>query len=271
MTDITIRWSGPADAASGSTYKIERTLNNSSWTVLVPAQAATTPYVCVTGALAANTAFGASSIVLVNGTSFGTSGYAWIDEGLIQWTGKSTNTLTGVSWRTGYGTYASGTAVYVAHESYTDAVVTISANVVLYRLTHINAAGASSAPTYLWYYAPPTPASSAHCVVVTNIAADLGIEARPTLNVSAYLSVDTEFSDMGGLHLDAGKSAVKTVATNVFGVAFHHCWKSNARRSIRGADAVYTFELDAASADKLTVTAETIPDRDWVLLSEIGS
>lgn len=271
MTDVTVRWSGPSDATSGSTYKIERTLDNSAWTQLVAAQAATSPYVSVANTLAGNTDYGATSVVLTSGTSFGTSGYGWIDDALIQWTGKTTDTLTGVVWHSGYGTYSSGTTVNVAHESYVDTGVTIANNVVLYRITHINSSGVSAAPTYLWYYYPPVPASSRHCVVIASIATDLGIEARSGLGVQASLAADTEFADTSGAHLDKGQSSVKTGTTNAFGLAFFHCWKNNARSPVTGSDAAYTFVLDSASADKLTVTVATIPDRDWVLLSQVAT
>lgn len=272
MTEnITIRWAGPSGSAIGSTYKIERTLNNVDWTVLAAAQAATSPYVSVIGALAGNTDYGATSVILLDGASFGTTGYAWLDDALIQWTGKSTNTLTGITWHSGYGTYASGTSVLVAHESYADTGVTVSLNAVLYRVTHISAAGVSAAPTYIWHYVPPTPASREHCVVISSIFTDLGFEARSGLGVQASLAADTEFSDLGGLHLDKGQSATKTATTNAFGLAFHHCWRSGKRSAISGSDAAYTFVLDSASADKLTVTVDTIPDRDWVLLSQIAS
>lgn len=268
--DITIRWSGPTGAAAGSTYKVERSLNNVDWTVLAAAQAATSPYVSLIDTLSADSSYGATSIAMTEGV-FGSSGYAWIDDALIQWTGLSVKTLTGVTWHSGYGTYAAGTTCYKAHESYADTAVTVSLNAVLYRVTHISAAGVSAAPTYIWHYSPPTPASREHCVVISSIYTDLGFEARSGLGVQASLAADTEFSDLGGLHLDKGQSAAKTATTNAFGLAFHHCWRSGKRSAISGADAAYTFVLDSASADKLTVTVATIPDRDWVLLSQIAS
>ena len=270
MTSITVRWAGPFDAVSGSTYKIERTSNNVDWTTLAASQAATSPYAADSTTLASNASYGAASVVLVDASAFGTTGYAWLDDALIQWTGKSTNTLTGCIWHSGYGTYASGSTVYEAHESYAD-TVSITLNCVLYRVTHMSAAGVASAPTYIYYYDPPTPASSAHCVVITHIMTDLGVEAQPGLSVDAYLAADTEFSDSSGGHLDKGHSTAQTATTNAFGLAFHHCWKTSARSPITGVDAAYTLVLDSASADKLTVTVATIPDRDWVLLSQIAS
>lgn len=272
MADLTVRWAGAADAASGSTYKIESSVNNVDWTVAAATQAATAPYTPITGALVGNTDYGATSIVLVDGASFGTSGYAYIDDALVQWAGKSTHTLTGVVWHSGSGTYAISTPVIVAHESYAATGLTISLGVVLWRITHTNAAGLVSAPAYLWYFSPPAPVSSRHCVVITNIGTDLGLEARSGLGVTANLAVDTEFSDIAGIHLDKAQSAAKTQTTNAFGVTFHQCWKSSARSPVGGGnDATYTFVLDSASADKLTVTVGTIPDQDWVLLSQIAT
>ena len=62
MTDVTVRWAGPSDAASGSTYKVERTLDNSSWTTLAASQAATAPYASDSTTLATNASYGASSV-----------------------------------------------------------------------------------------------------------------------------------------------------------------------------------------------------------------
>jgi hypothetical protein len=269
--DITIRWAGPADATSGSSYKIERTLNNVDWTQLAAAQAATTPYVGIIGALAADVAYGASHIALGDGAAFSTSGYLWLDEALVQWTGKSGNNLTGCTWHSGYGIYASGTPVYVAHESYTDSAVAVSLGAALYRVTHVDGSGRQSAPTYIWYYSPPVPVSSRHCVVVVNIGADLGLEARSGIGVQAHLTTDTEFAEHSGAHLDKAQSSAKTQTTNAFGLTFFHCWKNSARRSITGAGAGYVFVLDSASADKLTVVVNEIPDRDWILINQIAT
>lgn len=270
MTALTIRWAGPADAVAGSTYKIERTLDNENWTTLAASQAATSPYAADSTTLASNAAYGAASVALIDASAFGTTGYAWLDDALIQWSGKSSNTLTGVTWHSGYGTYASGSTVFDAHESYAD-TVTITLNCVLFRITHRSAAGVASAPTYIWYYEPPAPASSQHCVVVSHILTDLGLEVRLSVSVQAYLAADTEFSDSSGAHLDKEQSAAKTALTNAFGLAFHHCWRNSARSPLSGSDAPYTFVLDSEGSAPLTVTAATIPDRDWVLLSQIAS
>lgn len=266
MADVTVRWAGPADAASASTYTVERTLNNVDWTTLAATQAASSPYVSVSSTLASNHAYGAATISLASGTSFSAAGYGWLEDALVQWTGKSSNDLTGVTWHSGYGTYASGTRLYEAHESYADTGITISLHAVLYRITHTNAAGEVSAPKYIWYYAPPTPESSDHCVVVVNVNSDLGIEARSGISVDAYLAADTDFASVSGAHLDAEESADKRQTTNAFGLAFFHCWKNSARAETLA----YTFVLDAGAADtSRTESVVTVPDRNWVLLADL--
>ena len=265
MTDVTIHWAGPADAASASTYKVERTLDIVSWTTLAAAQAATSPYVSVSSTLNGNHAYGAATVSVTSATSFATSGYAWLDDALIEWAGKSSNDLTGVTWHSGYGTYATGTAVYVAHESYADTGISITLNAVLYRITHTNAAGEVSAPTYLWYYSPPTPASADHCVVIVNVMTDLGFEARDGVYVDVYLTTDTDFATTAGGHLDAEQSTAKRQTTNAFGLAFFQCWRSAAR----AVNTAYTFLLDASSADSLEKSVATIPERDWVMLVDL--
>jgi hypothetical protein len=268
---VTLRWAGPADAGATSTYKIERTTDNSVWSTLAAAQAATSPYVSPSTTLSGNLAYDATSITLTSGTAISTTGYGWIDDALVQWTGKSSNTLTGVTWHSGSGTYADGTTFREAHESYTDASVTPTLLAVVYRITHTNPSSYVSAPTYIWYFYPPAPASSDHCVVVVNVMTDLGMEAGTSKTIQAYLAADTEFGDLYGPHLNAQASAAKSQTTDAFGVATFQCWKSNRRGGLgTGADAAYTFKLDTGGT-VLTATATTIPDRDWVLFRDIGS
>lgn len=268
MTSITLRWAGPSDAASGSVYKIERTTDNMTWTTVAAAQAASAPYVAVSTTLSSNASYGSGTISLTSATSFGTTGYMWLDDALVQWTGKTSNDLTGCVWHSGYGTYASGSTVYVAHESYAD-TATITLNAVLYKVTHVDPSARESAPTYIWYYSPPAPASSKHCVVIVSVGADLGVEMQATVPVQAYLASDAQFGEIAGQHLDANVVSANTQNTNAFGLAFFHCWRDSARfDSAGGADAKYTFVLKPGS-NSLTVTASTIPDRDWVLLSQI--
>lgn len=270
MANITIRWAGASDAASGSTYKIERTVDNSNWSTLDAAQAATSPYAADTTTLNGSAAYGATSVVLTDATAFATSGYAWLDDALIQWTGKSSNTLTGVVWHSGYGTYATGTTIYEAHESYADTGVTISLNAVLYRITHTDASGNVSAPAYLWYYSPPVPASSRHCVVIVPLGSDLGVTMQASEIVTCQLGADDQFGLAAGPHLDQNEGTDNSQTTNAFGLAFFHCWKNLAREGQAGAsDAVYTFTLKPGTGE-WTVTVTTIPDMDWVLLSQVA-
>lgn len=271
MADVTVRWAGPADAGSASTYKIEYTLNNSSWTTLAAARAATSPYVSPSSTLASDTSRAMASVALVDATSFSSSGYGYLDDALIQWTGKTGDTLTGVIWHSGYGTYASGSTVYEAHESATASGITISLNAVLFRITHTNPAGLVAQPAYAWYFSPPTAPANC-CTVVTLVNSDIGFEARADISIEASLAQDVSFALIGGAHLDSGQSAVKSQTTNAFGLAFHACWRSSEREAIGLSAAPYTFILDSGSStEKLTVTAETIPDLPWVLLSQIAT
>lgn len=273
--DATLRWAGPADAVAGSTYKIENNVSGSpdGFQIAEAGQAATSPYASPSTTLASNASYGATSLVLTSGTSFSSAGYGWIDDALVQWTGKSTNTLTGVTWHSGYGTYAAGSTVVEAHESYT-ATVSYDANAVVFRITHIDADDVASAPLYLWFFVPPAPASRDHCVVIVQLASDLGVEWATTGNVLCTLASDNQFSEIAGLHLNQEGSTINAnmQTVNAFGLAIFQCWKSSARAGVAGgSDAAYTFVLGSGSANPLTVTAETIPDRDWVLLSQIAT
>lgn len=270
MADITIRWAGAPDAASGSTYKVERTTDNASWSTLAATQAATAPYAADETTLDGNASYGETTLDLVDASAFPTSGYAWLDDALVQWTGKSSNQLTGVVWHSGYGTYASGTVVSEAHESYADTGVTISANAVLYRITHTDPDGNVSAPLYLWYFSPPAPASSRHCVVIVPLGSDLGVTMQASETVTCQLAADDQFGLASGPHLDSNEGTDNAQTTNVFGLAFFHCWRSSTREGQGGAaDAAYTFVLKPGTNSR-SVTVSTIPDRDWVLLSQVA-
>lgn len=192
-------------------------------------------------------------------------------EALIQWTGRTGDDLTGVIWHTGYGTYLTGSSVVEAHESYAD-TPTPTLNAILYRITHTNPAGNVSAPAYLWYFYPATPASSEHCVVVVLVFADLGLDAQDGVVVNAYITTDTNFSNRGGLHLDSNQTDGNVMTLDAFGMACVQCWRSSARAAKGGgAASSYTFILDSGdSANRLSVVASTIPDRDWVLLKDIA-
>lgn len=273
---VTLRWAGPADVANAEdTYKIESNSLGSIWDELEAGQAATSPYASPATTLASNASYGATSLILTSGTSFSTTGYGWIDDALIQWTGKSSNTLTGVTWHSGYGTYAAGSDVYEAHESYTATVaVDLGSFVVaVFRITHIDASGNESAPLHIWYFSPPAPASRDHCVVIVLLASDLGVEWPTGGSVRCTLAADNQFSEIAGLHLNQnGTLNANLQDVNPFGVALFQCWKSSARAGVAGgADAAYTFVLDPGSSSSLTVTASEIPNRDWVLLSQIAT
>ena len=267
---IVLRWAGPADATSGSTYRVERTLDWSTWSELAGGQAATSPYVSLSATLAGQATYGDTGLTL-NANSLSASGYGWLDDALIQWTGKSGANLTGVTWHSGYGTYAIGSTLAEAHESYTDAGVTPTNAAVVYRITHIDSASLESPATYCWYFYPEIPESRDHCVVVVVVGADLGVAVQSSVNVQAYLTSDDQFAEIGGSHLDQNRLTVNTVTTNDLGIAQFQCWKSSARAAKGGgAAASYTFVLNTAAAP-LTVVAATIPDRDWVLLRDIGA
>jgi hypothetical protein len=66
---ITLRWGGPAGAASGSRYRIEVTLDWATWTELAAAQAATSPYASVTAVLASDVDYGATTVAMVSAGS----------------------------------------------------------------------------------------------------------------------------------------------------------------------------------------------------------
>lgn len=267
MTDITIRWAGPSTATASSTYKIRRSLNNVDWTTLAAAQAATTPYASPHSTLSGNVSHGATSIALVDGTSFSTSGYGILDDASIQWTGKSTNTLTGVTWNTGGGTYLLGSDVYEAHEEYADTGVSITLNAVLYEITHIDGDGLLSQPNFFWFLSPPI-SDARSCTVIVLIAADLGFELRSGVTVTCKLASDEEFS-FSGSHLDSDTSTVKSVVTNAFGMAFFACQKDEYRKTTGASLAQYTFTLDSGGAGEKTFTTTEIPDKPFAFLSDI--
>jgi hypothetical protein len=265
IRSIVLRWAGPSDATSGSSYKVERTVDYDTWTTVVD-QVATAPYVSPISTLDADTAYGSTTIDLANAATFSNSGWLWLDDALVQWTGKTGNQLTGCTWHSGYGAYASGSTVYQAHESCSD-VVDITNNAVVYRITHQDAQGRLSAPAHIWYYDPPVPEDRGNCVVIVNVGADLGVAQQAGVQVLAYLSTDDHFGIAAGQHLDSNAVAANSVTTNPLGLAFFHCWKNSARQGME-ADQPYVFVLKPGSG-ALKVSASIIPDRDWVLLSQI--
>lgn len=264
---IVVRWAG-VGAASGSTYKVERTLDWDTWTELAAAQAATSPYVSPVSALAGDVAHGAASVALDDASSFSSSGYAWLDDALIQWTGKSTNTLTGVTWHSGYGTYLADTAVYEAHESYSDST-TPTLGAVVYRITHTDSSGRVSEPRLMWYYYPDVPESADHAVLICNIGADVGAAPQADVAVSCYLATDQEFALLGGAHLDQNAIADNLTSTNALGLAFFHVWRSVKRAILGGSSGAYTVVLGEGQK-ALTLSIPTVPDQSWVLLSDVA-
>jgi len=265
---LTIRWAGRG--VNGSSYKVERTMNGSAWTEIAVDQPATAPYTSPTAVLSANIEYGASEIAMVNAASLSASGWLWLDDALVQWQSKSSNLLLGCVWHSGCGLYAAGTEVAEAHESYTDmfTLPMIANNALLYRITHYDEFGRPSAPAHLWYYMPPAPEDSGICVVVVSVGADVGMKRQEGVQVQAYLATDDQFGILAGQHLDSNAVEANTATTNALGLAFFHCWKSSARDG-KTADVPYTFVLKPG-AGELKVSASVIPDRDWVLLSQIA-
>lgn len=268
---ITLRWSGPPDATASSTYKVEASLDGTTWTVLAAAQAATSPYASPASTLAAAANYGDASLTLVNAAAFPASGYGWLDnEALVSWTGKTSNTLTGVTWYSGLGSYTAGSPVVHAHENLTHEATPTNA-AVLYRITH-QAGGRSSAPTYAMYYAPGPPASADHCAVIVSLASDLGIQRHGEARVTAYLVNQQQVALRLGEHLRRLPADGNMQLTNALGIAVFHCWRSSRRQALgASADGGYIFVIEQAGAPTTTFVAPTIPDRDWVLLSWIAS
>jgi hypothetical protein len=270
VTSIVVRWAAPASATESSLYRIERSLDGEIW-VELGVQNATPPYASPSSTLYDNVTYGAPTIRLNQASLFDASGFAWLDDALVQWNEKNGDELGQCVWHSGGGTYASGSVIVVAHESYSDGAELVN-NGAIYRVTHMDRDGNESAPLIQWYYAPPKPASSQHCVVIVNVGADLGILPQAGVSVQAYLASDNQFGLVAGQHLDANAGTANTTTTNALGLAFFHCWKDAARYGAAGAaDAAYLFVLKPGTG-QLVVTAEAIPDdRDWVLLSQIAT
>lgn len=274
LFNVTLRWAGPVGASDGSVYKIEENKNGSQegFETLIEARAATWPFVSPLTTLAGNASYGATDLNVTNDEAFSAEGYGWIDDALIQWGGKAPNTLKGVIWHSGYGTYAAGTAIVEAHENY-ERVTDAEHGAVCFRVTHIVEDGVESAPLYMWFFAPPVPVSRDHCVVIVQIATDLGMEWTEQISVQCSLALDNQFSQIAGLHLNqlGSTSNANLQTTNAFGLAFFQCWKNSARSAVIDADSAYVFELDSDSPTKLIVEVDEIPDRDWVLLTQVAS
>lgn len=265
---IILRWYGPADATSGSRYRVERTLDWTTWTELAAEQAATSPYVSANAALAADAEYGDATLTFDDLTGFSAAGYMWLGMALVQWTSKDGDTLEGCTWHSGYGAYESGTLGYEAHENYTDTGVLPTLGAVVYRVTHIDATDRESPPAYAWWYYPDAPNSGEHCVIVVSIGPDLGLDPQVSVTISCQLATDDQYSRLTGQHLDQATGADQV--TNALGLAQFQCWKSAARYGKGGgAASAYSFTLNTTSGP-LTVTVAEVPERDWVRLFDVG-
>lgn len=267
MADITVRWAGAPDAAAGSTYKVERSTNWASWTTVAAGQAATSPYATIQSTLASDATYGGTSIVLASGTAFGSTGYGSMGDAYFTWSGKSTNTLTGVVWVMGSGTYASGTEVRSLHESYADTGVTVTLHAVVYRITHI-LAGVESAPNFIWFYVPGAPASSEHCRVLIGVFADVGMEPLEAVAVTCALSGEGDFTSVGNSYIDPETSSLNEATTNALGLVVFDCWHSGSRFAAEGGSvASYVFTIGGTAA--FSVTVDSIPARPFMFLGQL--
>lgn len=266
--DITVRWAGASDATASSVYKIERSTDWTTWTLLAAAQAATSPYAAIESALAENVAFGAASISLTDVSDFATSGYGAMGDAYFTWTGKSANTLTGVVWVLGSGTYASGTMVRELHESFADTGVTVTNMAVVYRITH-TVSGVSAPPDYIWFYSPGAPASSEHCRVLVGVFADVGLEPLNGIPVTCRLSAEGDFTAVGNLYVDPNTSSVNTQTTNALGLVAFDCWHNASRFAMDGDVAAYTFIINSTAA--YTVSVTSIEARQMMFLGQLVS
>lgn len=271
--DITAQWAGPVGATSGSTYKVERSFDLTNWEELAAAQAATAPYVSPYATLANPANYGAATIDLTGVTgTVGTSGAGYVGKAHIQWTGKTGSQLTGVTWQTGHGAYAAGTAFVQAHESYADTGVAGYNYTVFYRITH-QQSGQSAPPGYVIHYVPPAPASADHCVLLVVVATDVsGMTRRAGVSVACYLQDDSAFDPFGG-QADAGRVAAdNTQTTGVDGAVAFQLWRDSALSAATGGTVPdYTVVLGVnETGSEQTFTLTGVPDGvDWLLLSQV--
>lgn len=269
--DITLYWAGAPDADAQSTYKIRRSFDLNTWTTLAASQAATSPYAAPATTLATTATYGATSLALTDATGFGTTGQGYLGKAFVRWTGKSTHTLTGVSWESGAGTYAVGTTCAAAHESYADTGVTATNLTVFYEITH-QKNGLTSEPAYLVQYLPPAPASSDHCVLLVVVGTDVGgLARRSGVTVTCALADDTAFDPFGG-QADANRVAAEnSKITGVDGAVAFQLWRDSALAAATGGTVpLYTVTLGANEpGSEQSYTLPNVPDgRKWLLLSE---
>lgn len=261
---VVLRW-GCKTATSGSRYRVRRTVDRATWTELAAAQAATSPYASPTGVLASNVDYGAASIPLVNASALAASGYLWLDESYVQWTGKSTNTLTGCTWYSGAGTYASGSEVVQAHESYTDSGVSATNEAIIYQVTHIDASDRESPPTEFEYLSPAPPQTNKHCRVLVKVGYGVGHGAQANVQVRARLVSDDQFTKTG-TYLDRDNNPGETVTTGALGIAGFDLVRDRYRwAEDRGTPTRYEITIGTGS-DAHTLTLDEIPDADWAVV-----
>lgn len=266
---IAIPWGGPADCSASSNFKVERTLDGTTWNVLAASQAAASPYISPSALLSENAAYNSSSVALSGTSDISDSGYGMIEDANIRWTGKNAFGITGVTWNTGYGTYVEDSTTFrETNQLYTDIGVSPS-SAVLYRISHYNSSSLTSGYGYFWYYDIPAPATRDHCVVIFHLLADLGFEVIPGASITSYLTTNDQVTDDYAAFLYQKTSASKTIVTDAFGVAYGQYYKSNRRMGVVSAsDSSYTFSISACGMTSALVSA-SIPDRDWVFFKDI--
>lgn len=266
---IVVRW-GCKSAASGSRFRVRRSLDYETWTELAAAQPATAPYASPTAVLAIDTAYGAASVLMVDASGLSASGYLWLDEALVQWTGKSTNTLTGCAWHSGRGTYAAGTEAVQAHESYTDSGVTPTNEAVVYQVTHIDPTDKESSPAEIWYYYPNIPVTSRHCRLLVVLGYDVGGGMQSNVEVHCKLASDDQFLRTGP-HLDQDVSPLNTVRTNSLGLAGFDVVKNPDRWAKgRGEATGYVLTLNRSQGPQ-TIQVPDTGDRDYLVVgADVG-
>lgn len=264
MPNLTIRWANHSNTTASSKFLVSYTTNNSDWSTAA-SQVATSPYSSASAILGQNEPYNSSSILLSDWSNFSSSGYAIIDDAQITYSGLSGSRLTGVSWLSGYGTYAAGTEVYEAHESYS-ASVTITASAVLYKITHVDSSNIESAPAYLMYYYPDAPMSSHHCKVIIDTLYDIGWYSASGISCSAYITDTNDFNTINGANILSNKNQeINSTTTNTFGLAVFDCFKNKFVEKQGGAlEGGYTFIVGTK-----TFTASEIPDQNFVLLKDI--
>lgn len=264
MPNLTIRWANDVNTTDSSKFLVSFTTDNVNWSTAA-SQLASSPYASASAILGQNEPYNSSSILLSGWDNFSASGYALIEDAQIAYSGITGSKLTGASWLSGYGTYAAGTEVYEAHESYS-ASVTITASAVLYKITHVDSSNIESAPAYLMYYYPDAPMSSHHCKVIIDTLYDIGWYSASGISCSAYINDLKDFNIINGAHILKNQNPeINHATTNTFGLAVFDCWKNKYVEAVGGAlETGYTFVVGSN-----TFTAATIPDQNFVLLKDI--